>query len=189
MSRQPTWNLAQKLQGRMFESAAALGGLDVQLVYFRGFNECRSSRFVAGGEGLSGLMTKIDVQGGHTQIARVLRHVRDETRRMPVGALIYVGDAMEEQADELAQLAGEIGLLGVKAFMFHEGRDPVAERCFRDIARLTGGAYSSFDIHAPDRLAALLSAAAVYAAGGRAALERHALAGAAEAQALLTQMR
>jgi hypothetical protein len=29
MSRQPTWDTAQALQGRMFEAAARLGGLDV----------------------------------------------------------------------------------------------------------------------------------------------------------------
>ena len=49
MSRQPTWDIACKLQGEMFETARALGGLDVQLVYFRGFGECRASRLVARG--------------------------------------------------------------------------------------------------------------------------------------------
>jgi hypothetical protein len=34
MSRQPTWDLACKLQADMFRAAAAVGGLDVQLVYF-----------------------------------------------------------------------------------------------------------------------------------------------------------
>ena len=66
-------------------------------------------------------------------------------RSGPIAALAYVGDAMEENPDQLCQLAGEIGLLGVRAFMFHEGRDPLAERTFREIARLTGGAYLPFD--------------------------------------------
>ena len=51
MSRQPTWDLAQSLQAKMFEAAGSLGGLDVQLVYFRGLNECRASKFVSGGTG------------------------------------------------------------------------------------------------------------------------------------------
>ena len=51
MSRQPTWDLAQSLQAKMFEAAGSLGGLDVQLVYFRGLNECRASKFVSGGQG------------------------------------------------------------------------------------------------------------------------------------------
>src|SRR5271170_6062385 len=52
MSRQPMWDLAQSLQARMFDVAASLGGLDVQLVYYRGFSECRASGFVSGGQGL-----------------------------------------------------------------------------------------------------------------------------------------
>jgi hypothetical protein len=189
MSRQPTWDLAQSLQGKMFETTAALGGLDTQLVYFRGFNECRASRFMANGEGMATLMSKIDVRGGQTQIGRVLEHTRDETRRSPVGALIYVGDALEERVDPLCAIAGEIGLLGVKAFMFHEGDDPTAASGFREIARLTGGAYAKFDQSAPARLAALLSAAAAYAAGGKAALEKQAKAGGEAARLLLSQMR
>ena len=55
-------------------------------------------------------------------------------------ALVFVGDAMEENVDELGRLAGELGLLGVRAFLFHEGDDPAAVRAFRQIAKLTGGA-------------------------------------------------
>ncbi|WP_418897218.1 VWA domain-containing protein [Terripilifer ovatus] len=189
MSRQPTWDLAQSLQGRMFDTAAALGGLDVQLVYFRGLSECRSSRFIANGVGLGDLMSKISVSGGNTQIGKVLKHVREESRAKRVGALVYVGDAMEENVDDLCRIAGELGLLGLKAFMFHEGADPTAEAAFREIARLTGGAYAAFDAAAPRRLAELLSAAAAYAAGGRKALEKIAGEGSATARALLAQMK
>jgi hypothetical protein len=190
MSRQPTWDLAQSLQGRMFETAGALGGLDVQLVYFRGVAECQASSFIANGAGLAALMARISVRGGQTQIARVLEHVRTQTRRAPIGALVYVGDAMEENVDALCGLAGELGLLGVKAFMFHEGADPTAARAFQEIARLTGGAYAAFDHSAPQRLAGLLAAAAAYAAGGSRALEALALEPKGEAaRLLLTQMR
>jgi hypothetical protein len=189
MSRQPTWDLAQRLQTRMFEVAGKLGGLDAQLVYFRGLNECRASRFVADGAGLGALMGKISCQGGHTQIARVLEHVRTEAGAKPVGALIYVGDAMEEHVDELCALAGQVALLGVKAFMFQEGADPVARQAFSEIARITGGAYAAFDANAPQRLADLLGAAAAYAAGGRSALEKQAREGGAAARLLLGQMR
>ncbi|MGB6324237.1 MAG: VWA domain-containing protein, partial [Methylocella sp.] len=112
MSRQATWDMAQGVQGRMFATAAAHGGLDVQLVYYRGFAECKASRFVAGGQSLASLMTKIGVGAGQTQIEKVLRHVLDETRKTPVRALVFVGDAMEERLDVLAGLAAEIGLLG-----------------------------------------------------------------------------
>ena len=35
-SREPTWDMAMQLQSTMFETAAKLGGLDVQLVWYRG---------------------------------------------------------------------------------------------------------------------------------------------------------
>jgi hypothetical protein len=188
MSRQPTWDLAQTLQGKMFQVAASLGGLDVQLVYFRGMNECRASNFVSGGQGLAQLMSRIEVRGGETQIRKVLAHARDEAKRAKVGALVFVGDAMEENPDRLAALAGELALLGVKAFMFQEGHDPAARRTFGEIARLTGGAYSAFDSGSSARLEALLRAAAAYAAGGHAALTREAGSD-PTARLLLSQMR
>src|SRR5215468_10970507 len=126
MSRQPTWDTACKLQGEMFLEAGAIGGLDVQLIYYRGFNECRASRWVSDAERLAHLMTGIDCRGGHTQIGKVLAHARRETEQARVQALVFVGDAMEESIDRLSATAGELGLLGVPAFMFQEGHDPVA---------------------------------------------------------------
>ncbi len=166
MSRQPTWDLACRVQGEMFAAASHAGGLSVQLVYFRGFNECRSSRWVADPRSLTDLMTKIDCRGGQTQIERVLRHIRTEASQSPLKVLVYVGDAMEEPIDDLCAVAGELGLLGVKAFMFHEGHDPDAAQAFREIAHLTGGAYARFDSKAPQALAELLRAVAVYATSG-----------------------
>ncbi len=188
MSRQPTWDLACRVQGEMFATAAGIGGLMVQLVYFRGFNECRASRWVVDACALTGLMTQIQCRGGHTQIARVLRHVRSETAEQSVKVLVYVGDAMEEPIDELCALAGELGLLGVKAFMFHEGSDATAANAFKEIARLTGGAYARFDASAPNALADLLRAAAAYAARGTEGLTR--LAGDSDgARRLLASMK
>lgn len=188
MSRQPTWDMAQSIQGEMFRTTAAKGGLDVQLVYFRGLRECRASRFVSQGEGLGALMAQIACRGGHTQIGRVLRHALDETRAQRVGALVYIGDAMEENVDDLSAIAGELGLLGLKAFMFQEGRDTVTRAAYKEIARLTGGAFAEFDVSAPRRLAELLGAAAAYAVGGLPELEKRAGQGEGAARLLLSQM-
>lgn len=188
MSRQPTWDLAQSIQGEMFRATAAQGGLDVQLVYFRGFRECRASRFVSQGEGLGAMMAQISCQAGHTQIGRVLSHALDETRSERVGALVYIGDAMEEKIDLLGGAAGEMGLLGLKAFMFQEGRDTKTRTAFQEIARLSGGAYAAFDLSAPRRLAELLGAAAAYAVGGLPELEKRAGEGEGAARLLLSQM-
>jgi hypothetical protein len=188
MSRQPTWDVACRLQGEMFTTTSAIGGLDVQLVYFRGFAECRASRWVADASTLTGLMTRIACQGGHTQIGKVLEHVRAEAKGARVGAFVLVGDAMEERLDALCAVAGELGLLGVKGFLFQEGHDPAAEAAFREIARLSGGAYARFDLQAAGQLAALLRSAATYAAGGRTALAELAARQGGAAQALLGQM-
>ncbi len=171
MSRQPTWDLACTLQAAMFDAAGSIGGLNVQLVYFRGFGECQSSKWVSNTKSLRDLMVRIDCRGGQTQIGKVLAHARREAQKKPIAALVYVGDAMEENVDRLCQMAGELGLLNIKAFMFHEGHDPVAERAFREIARLTSGAYLPFNAAAASQLKALLGAVATYAAGGRKALE------------------
>src|SRR5215813_4454658 len=113
MSRQPLWDTACALQADMFREAAAIGGLDVQLVYYRGVMECRASGWVSQAERLAGLMSRIDCRGGHTQIGKVLAHARRETERQKVQALVFVGDAMEEKLDDLCHAAGELGLLGV----------------------------------------------------------------------------
>jgi hypothetical protein len=185
MSRQPTWDTACRLQGEMFTEAGKIGGLDVQLVYFRGFNECRASKWVSDTAGLRDLMTRIDCRGGNTQIGKVLAHARREAAKKKVSVLVFVGDAMEENVDRLAATAGELGLLGVRVFIFQEGRDPQVERGFREIARLSNGAYARFDINAAGELSKLLRAAAIYAAGGLKALAR---SGGAEGRLLLEQM-
>jgi hypothetical protein len=170
MSRQPLWDTACRLQGDMFRETAAIGGLDVQLIYYRGLGECRASRFVSDARELGGLMEKIDCRGGRTQIAKILSHTRRETEKQKVQALVFVGDAMEEPIDDLCAIAGSLGLLGVPAFVFQEGHDPIAEQAFREIARLTRGAYCRFDLSAAHELAELLRAVAAYAAGGMKAL-------------------
>src|SRR5438093_1483623 len=170
MSRQPLWDTACRLQADMFREAAAIGGLDVQLVYYRGLGECRASHWVSQAERLGTLMERIDCRGGHTQIGKIIAHATRETQTTKVQALVFVGDAMEEKLDDLCHAAGALGLLGVPAFMFQEGGDPITERAFREIARLTRGAYCRFDPGAAHELAELLRAVAAYAAGGIKAL-------------------
>jgi hypothetical protein len=189
MSRQPTWDTACKLQAEMFQEAQSVGGLDVQLVYFRGVGECRASHWVSEPAALAALMEKIDCRGGHTQIRKVLAHARSETERAKVQALVYVGDAMEEAVDDLCARAGELAVRGVRAFMFQEGGDPVAEQAFREIARLSRGAYCRFNAGAAHELRELLRAVAAYAAGGIKALDDLSARRNAGAVRLLEQMR
>ncbi len=171
MSRQPAWDMALALQSSMFDAVQSIGGLDVQLVYFRGHDECRASQWTGDAAGLQRLMTGVECRGGHTQIRKVLVHARREAASRPVNALVLVGDAMEEALDDLAQVAGELALLRLPIFAFQEGRDGQAATAFRELARLTRGAYCRFGAGAAEELRRLLEAVAVYAAGGRAALQ------------------
>jgi hypothetical protein len=158
----------------MFKTVKAVGGLDVQLVFFRGFDECRASRWVSDADALSRLMTSVQCRGGFTQIRKILAHAIKETKAARVNAVVYVGDAMEEDIDHLANLAGELGLLGVPIFLFQEGYDTRVESGFKELARLTRGATCRFGPGAAAELRELLEAVAVYAAGGRRALESYA---------------
>jgi hypothetical protein len=189
MSRQPTWDTACTLQAEMFREAGSAGGLDIQLVYFRGLSECRASGWVTGSGKLADLMARIDCRGGHTQIGKVLGHARQENARQKVQALVFVGDAMEEKIDDLCAAAGELGLLGVPVFMFQEGHDAVAENAYREVARLSRGAYCRFDTGAAHELGELLRAVAAYAAGGKKALAELSARRAGGASALLAQLK
>ena len=77
-------------------------------------------------------------------MVKVLQHARNETKSQKVGALVFVGDCFEEDVDAAGKVAGELGLLGLPAFMFHEGNEPLAAFAFKQIAQLSGGAYCSF---------------------------------------------
>lgn len=189
MSRQPSWDRALSIQAEMFAETARIGGLDVQLVYFRGFNECRASKWVGNPTALARLMTTVDCRGGNTQIGRALAHIKKEMSKTKVNAVIYVGDAMEENIDALCQAAGEIGLQGTPIFAFQEGIDGSAERCFREMAKLSRGAYFKLNESSAHMLRELLSAVAVYAAGGRAALENHAKTKGGNSTLLLQQLK
>ncbi|NQW10678.1 MAG: VWA domain-containing protein [Alphaproteobacteria bacterium] len=169
-SREPAWDRACHIQAEMFHATAALGGLDVQLVFYRGFGECKASKWHSDPAALGRVMTGVVCLGGQTQIGKVLQRVVKETKQQKVDALIFVGDAFEEDIDAVCHVAGELSVLGVPAFVFHEGGDPIAGKAFRQIATLTRGAYCPFDTGSADRLKELLAAVAVYATGGRQAL-------------------
>ncbi len=170
-SRQPAWDRAAQIQGEMFSETANLGGLEMQLAFYRGFGEFKVSPWVATPKDILRMMTSVFCLAGETQIRKVLRHAINETKKQKVNAVVFVGDCLEEDVDRLGALAGELGLLGVPTFMFHEGADPIAQFGFKQIARLTNGAYCRFDANSAHVLKDLLSAVAVYAAGGRPALE------------------
>jgi hypothetical protein len=174
LSRQPTWNRATEIQSDMFAVAQSIGGLAVQLVYFRGMGEFQASEWTASATALANRMRDVTCRSGFTQLRRVLAHATAEARQTKVGALVYVGDYFEEEMDSVVAEAANLAMLGVPAFMFHEGDDPRAAAAFREVARLTKGVYARFDSGAARQRRELLMAAAIYATGGAVALREHA---------------
>ena len=186
-SREPTWDMASQLQAAMFEEAARIGGLDVQLVYYRGNDEVRHTSWFSDAHELVGRMSAIRCMAGATKIARILRHIRTENEREKISAAIFIGDAVEEPPQELYDAASG---LGVPVFLFQEGQSEDLSACFtprtaytfhtvqmqsveqvfRELARLTNGAYVRFDAGAAAKLGELLQAVAEFAVGGIVAL-------------------
>lgn len=182
-SRQATWDMAAQLQAEMFNAVAAIGGggLDVQLVYFRGFGECVASKWVSDAKSLAGSMTGIACKAGRTQIHKVLNHVRKEHAKQPINAVVYVGDACEEPPADLYEAT-----CSVPIFLFQEGSDPRISTIFATLAKLTNGAHVKFGPNSRLALAELLKAVATFATGGVKALaDRNSEA----ARRLLTQIK
>ena len=174
-SRQPTWDLAAKLQADMFAEAAAVGGLSMQLVFYCGNDECRASKWFTSGAALTETMTKIMCRSGGTQINCILKHTLNQalTSISPIRALVFVGDCFEEEdkTAEIFDLATALGRQDLRAFMFQDQSEPPglyfpqAKAAFQKIAELTGGIYARFDANSAAQLGRLLRGAAAYAAG------------------------
>ena len=188
-SRQPIWDRAASIQAEMFEVTADLGGLDVQLAFYRGFQEFKVSQWTSQPKQLSRLMTSVSCLAGTTQLEKMLKHARNEAVRKKIDALVFVGDAFEEDVDDVGNVAGELGMLGLPAFMFHEGDCPLAGFAFQQVAKLSGGGYCRFDATSGDVLRRLLNAVAVYAVGGRMALEDIAAREGRETRELMHQLK
>ncbi|MDX5440805.1 MAG: VWA domain-containing protein [Alteromonadaceae bacterium] len=188
-SREATWDQACHLQSELFMATEDLGGLAIQLCYYRGFGEFKATRFVNETSQLLNLMNGVSCLGGRTQISRVLAHAVKETRAKAVKAVVFIGDCCEEPVDELCHSAGELGLLRTPVFMFHEGHDPHAKAVFQQVSKLSGGAYVPFDRNSPQVLKDLMAAVAVYASGGAKALHDFSSRSSAEVKRLTQQIR
>ncbi len=170
-SREHLWDIACHYQAEMFEQTAAIGSLDIQLCYYRGYHEFKAYPWTNSAQVLQQRMAKVRCEAGRTQIERVLKHSLAETKKEKIGGVVFIGDALEESVDSLGEFAGQLGLLNVPVFLFQEGTDSNTSRGFAHIAKLSGGAHCHFDNASAQRLKDLLTAVAVYAVGGRKALE------------------
>ena len=188
-SREATWDEACHLQSELFIATRDLGGLSIQLCYYRGFGEFKATGFVTETGQLLNLMNGVSCLGGRTQISRVLAHALKETRAKAVSAVVFIGDCCEEPVDELCHTAGELGMLRTPVFMFHEGADAHARAVFQQVSKLSGGAYAPFDRNSPQVLKDLMAAVAVYASGGAKALQDFSSRGSPEVKRLTRQIK
>ena len=168
-SREPTWERACQLHAEMFKVTDELGGLSIQLCYYRGLTEFRTFNWIDNETELAKMMADVTCLGGHTQIRKVLKNVLVQ---QDIKAVVFIGDAIEENPDILCQLAGELGLLNTPLFIFQEGFDSYVKKIFKQMAKLCRGAYAPFDLNSATELKQLLSAVAIFAAGGQEALEK-----------------
>jgi len=185
-SRQASWDRACQLQGEMFVATEQLGGLQLQLCYYRGFNEFVASPWLRDSSSLLDNMHRAQCRGGYTQLQRVLDHAVQQHSQEAINAVIIIADAVEESVDTLCAKAGKMGLLNIPLFMFQEGADGPTQQCFQQMATLSRGAYAHFDERSAATMMALLAAAATFAAGGSEALRQ---LNSASAQQLLRQLR
>ena len=168
-SREPTWERACQLHAEMFKVTDELGGLSIQLCYYRGLTEFSTFNWSDNETELAKTMADVTCLGGHTQIRKVLKNVLVQ---QDIKAVVFIGDAIEENPDILCQLAGELGLLNTPLFIFQEGSDSYVKKIFEQMAKLSRGAYAPFDLNSATELKQLLSAVAIFAAGGQEALEK-----------------
>lgn len=171
-SRQPSWDRACELQTRMFEATREIAGLSIQLCYYRGVGEFRALPWSTDSASLRHQMQAVSCLGGYTQIEKVLRHGLQQHKLSTVQAIVFIGDAVEEDSKALYQLAGELGIHRLPIFMFQEGQQAETAAVYGKIAQLSGGFHCQFDERSEAQLRELLTAVAVYASGGVDAVKR-----------------
>lgn len=188
-SREHCWDMASQQHAAMFTQADKANTLSVQLCYYRGMGDFTALAWTRGADEIKHALLSVRCLAGQTQIAKVLKHALNETSKSKVNALVFVGDSVEENPDALGALAGKLGILNLPLFVFQEGNNPKVGSIFSQLATLSGGAHCQFDEGSAKQLGQLLAAVAVYAAGGRPALERNLLSKDASVRRLLQQLK
>jgi len=168
-SREATLEKARLATAEMFGAMGAVGPVQLRLVYFRGLNETKKSRWHEDPAILCASMQKLACEAGATQIARTLRLALGEEEN--ISSLVYIGDCCEEEPDELVVLAQELGRKGIPLWMFHECDDHDwdsirAKPVFKTMAKASGGVYVEFKPESSLVLRELLASVAAYSASG-----------------------
>lgn len=169
-SREPAWDMARTVTDALVR--ALPGELDVALAVHGGSMLHTFTEFTTDARTLRDRAAGIRCIAGHTRLLSIL----SRSRASPgVRVVVYIGDVFEESLGRGRKLADELGARGIKLIVLHDTSDWAARRdaeVFLDLARRTGGCVLPFDLGAPDRLRDILGAAAAYAVGGEALLQK-----------------
>jgi hypothetical protein len=174
-SRQPNLAAARIATKAMFAALEGIGKIAVKLIYYRGTDECRASKWYQDPEILCRSMLGLSCEVGETQIARLLGAALHEEQELE--AVVFIGDHCEDDADRLMQLAHKLGRKSIPLFVFHECADDdyrslKAKPVFKRMAKASGGRYVEFRRSSGAVLKEILSSVAAFSAGGTKALER-----------------
>lgn len=171
-SREPTWHVARSMHRALFDIATEDTTFALQLCYFRGLMEFEATPWMTQPGPLLDALNAVYCKRGATQIERMLRHALAEFEgSSSIKAIVYIGDACEENSDTLNALAVQCRLAKRPLLLFQEGRDATASLCFASMAALSNGAHLQLDDASGDRLRELLRSAVRFVLGGRKALQ------------------
>ena len=169
-SRELSIAKARVATSAMFQAIKAIGAaITVKMAYSRG-RECRATDWNDDPDALNKAMEKLCCRAGYTQIAKVLRLAL--TEKEPLQGIVLIGDACEEDPEELSELAAALGEKKVPLFVFHDhdGRDLEAVKAagpvFREMAETSGGAHCPFGAGSAGALRELLTSVAAFSAAG-----------------------
>ena len=146
-SREGSLRQARIATKEMFDAIKAIGTIAVKLIYYRGRDECRQSKWFDDPDILSRSMRKLSCEVGGTQIARLLKLVLAEGDKL--SGVVFIGDHCEDDPDEILALAGALGKKSIPLFVFHECADDnerslSAKPIFMRMAEESGGVYIEF---------------------------------------------
>lgn len=167
-SRAQSWIEAQAIQAEMFRAVSGIGALSLRLVHYGG-TALADYGWQDDARAIAATMAQVNCVGGYTQILPALCALLEDADEWP-NAVIIVGDAFEEDPEQIAPLAYELKEAGIKVFTFIEGYDDRAARAFQLLAELTGGRFARFGAALP--LRDLCAGVALYTAGGESGLTR-----------------
>jgi len=168
-SREDTWEQAQGIQAKMFKSAAGLQTIRLRLAYFGG--DCLNSPgWMNSPARVAKHMAAVRCRTGLTQIIEGLHSFIQEAPENRAAAIILVGDAFEEDADQAEHAGTMLKKMGIRVFSFIEGNDPTAQSVFQRLAEITGGKFAKFGSDLP--LSDLCEGVALLTSGGEKALDR-----------------